>query len=76
MGQEIEDARFSPRDFREFSRRLQRETELLGRWLEDGVILHEGTHASLLTEHRNYQRLFAMEEYSQEAYNEGRPGAR
>ncbi len=42
MGQEIEDARFSPRDFREFSRRLQRETELLGHWLDDGVIRDEG----------------------------------
>ena len=43
-------------------------------WLEDGKIQHEGTHASLLAEHREYQRLFAMDERGGEAY-EGRPGA-
>lgn len=30
-------------------------------WLEDGVILHAGTHAELLTGHAGYQRLFAMD---------------
>lgn len=38
MGQEIEEASFSSADFREFARRLERETELLGRWLDEGVI--------------------------------------
>ena len=37
MGQEIADSRFDARAFREFAQRLQGETELLRRWLEQGV---------------------------------------
>jgi len=37
MGQEIADSKFDAKAFREFSQRLKRETELLGRWLEQGV---------------------------------------
>ena len=31
-------------------------------WLQDGVILREGTHENLLAEQPGYQRLFAVEE--------------
>ena len=37
MGQEITDSHFNPEDFRIFAQRLQRETELLCQWLEDGI---------------------------------------
>ena len=36
MGQEIADSFFSDADFAEFQRRLDRETELLGQWIEQG----------------------------------------
>ena len=36
MGQEITDSRFSDADFAEFQRRLDRETALLGQWIEQG----------------------------------------
>jgi hypothetical protein len=37
LGQEITDSHFNPEDFRIFAQRLQRETELLCQWLDDGV---------------------------------------
>jgi hypothetical protein len=37
MGQEITDSHFEPEDFESFAQRLERETRLLCRWLDDGV---------------------------------------
>lgn len=37
MGQEITDSHFEGRDFKHFSRRLQEETALLRRWIEEGA---------------------------------------
>ncbi len=39
MGQEITDSHFEGRDFKHFARRLQEETALLCRWIEDGAFL-------------------------------------
>ncbi|MEN8175133.1 MAG: glutamate--cysteine ligase [Pseudomonadota bacterium] len=42
MGQEILQSRFSDRDFDEFRQRLDRETEILGQWMKEGVFAAEG----------------------------------
>ena len=45
MGQEIADSRFNKSDFQEFSERLKRETDLLGRWFDEGVFSESGLTA-------------------------------
>ncbi len=43
MGQEIETSEFSADDFKEFQKRLARETRLLAEWFEEGVFASEGS---------------------------------
>ncbi len=42
MGQEIADTHFRERDFAEFRRRLDAETELLGVWFREGRLSGQG----------------------------------